>query len=92
MENDIQITKPTFADKEDQILQLTQYFDCLQHSKSLPEGHEEKVIDEEFEIEYNKLEDKTLATIQNDVLQTLWDIYEKNVDVIDEDIDIELNG
>lgn len=86
MENDIQIIKPTFTDKEDKIFQLIQYYDCLQHSKSLPEGHGSKIIDEEFETGF-------LNAFDEGKLQKAWDIYAEstgNVVSADED-DIDLS-
>lgn len=85
MENDIQIIKPTFTDREDKIFQLIQYYDGLQHSKSLPEGHGSKHIDEKFEAEF-------LNAFDEGGLQKAWDIYAENTSHVvtadEDDIDL----
>jgi len=81
MEINIETQKPTFASKQDKLLQLVQYYVAIQDTKNLPEEHEEKCIDIEFE-------EKFEAIITNEALIQLWNIYENNVGVVECDVDM----
>jgi len=67
MPEELQITKPTFQDQQDQILQLVQYYLVLKSSKSQKDDSETKIVDEDFEKAFEEL----------------WSIYESSVAVID---------
>jgi hypothetical protein len=80
MENNIETQKPTFTSKQDKLLQIVQYYVAIQYGENLPEGHEAKIIDHEFK-------NKFLEIMTDDSTQSLWNIYENSVDVVEYNID-----
>ena len=79
MEENILTQKPTFVSKQDKLLQIVQYYVEIQNTKNLPKEHGTKIIDDKFESEFLKI-------MSDDNTQSLWDIYENSVDVIECDI------
>lgn len=80
MEENIKTQKPTFASKQDKLLQVVQYYIAIQDTKNLPEEHETKCSDVEFETKFDEI-------ITNEALDKLWEIYKNNVEIIEYDID-----
>jgi hypothetical protein len=80
MENNIETQKPTFTSKEDKLSQIVQYYVAIQYGKNLPDEHDAKIIDNEFE-------SKFLEIMTDDSAQSLWNIYENSVDVVEYNID-----
>jgi len=80
MDENIETQKPTFTSKQDKVLQIVQYYVAIQYGKNLPEEHDAKIIDDEFE-------NKFLEIMADDSTQSLWNIYENSVDVVEYDID-----